>query len=350
MKRLFAFSAAIAMVATFTVSAMAGEWSFYGSARMRTFSYDVSKEATGTGFDDQDVDWSLQGNSRFGASVKNGDVSGRFEAGTGVNLRLLYGTWNFGAGELLVGQDYTPTDFTYSNQVVMSDYCLNGYGTLFSRKPMVQLTMGGLKLALVTQNTGDADGLAGADYDTTLPKVEVRYDRSFASFSAAVFGGYQQYDIVTAADKGYDLTSNVVGIGAKVSLGAAFVAGGIFYGQNLTVYDISATDTGSDSTADYNAASDTIKDNTGYGYHVVFGFEFSDMLGIEVGYGAVTYEDDTTGVKEDEASAYYVQVPITLADSVYIIPEGGKFDYQKNGAGTDEGDLTYFGAKWQINF
>jgi hypothetical protein len=32
----------------------------------------------------------------------------RFEYGTTVNVRLLYGEWNFGAGKLLVGQDYLP--------------------------------------------------------------------------------------------------------------------------------------------------------------------------------------------------------------------------------------------------
>jgi hypothetical protein len=344
------FFAVVVMVVAFTASAMAEEWSFYGSARMRTFSESTSKDATGTGFDDQDTEWSLQGNSRFGAQVKSGDVAGRLEYGTRVNLRRLNGTWKFGSGELLVGQDYTPTDFTYSGQVGLGDNGLAGFGALGSRKPMIQLKMGGLKLAMVSPNTDDADNLAGTEYDSTLPKVEVRYDRSFGGLALAVLGGYQQYDIVDAADKGYGITSNVVGIGVKADLGAAFVAGGLFYGQNLTAYDIDATGTGSDSTADYIAASDGIKDNTGYGYHAVFGYKFSDKLKIEVGYGGVSYKDDTTGAKDDEASSYYVQVPVTLAKSVYIIPEAGEFDYQKDGTGAKEGDLTYFGAKWQINF
>ena len=35
------------------------------------------------------------------------------------------------------------------------------------------------KLALVKPKTGDIDGLAGVDYETTLPMIETRYERSF---------------------------------------------------------------------------------------------------------------------------------------------------------------------------
>lgn len=45
----------------------------------------------------------LHGNSRIGARVKVSDsVNGRFEYGAlnGVNLRILWGEWNFGAGSL----------------------------------------------------------------------------------------------------------------------------------------------------------------------------------------------------------------------------------------------------------
>ena len=33
-----------------------------------------------------------------------------------------------------------------------------------------------------------------------------------------------------------------------------------------------------------------------------------------------------------------------------IIPEIGKIDFEKDNANAKEGDTTYFGAKWQINF
>jgi len=116
MRKLFVLLAAVAFVVAFTVPAMAADWSFYGSARMYTFMSDYSKEYTGTGFSDDDLSWFLQGNSRIGAKVKAGAVSGRFEYGSGPSLRLLNGAWNFGGGTLVVGQDYSPIDTFISNQ------------------------------------------------------------------------------------------------------------------------------------------------------------------------------------------------------------------------------------------
>ena len=104
MKKLLVLLAAVAFVVAFTVPAMSADWNFYGSSRISTFFDGDSEELTGTGFDDDDLTWGLQGNSRIGAKVKAGDISGRFEYGTGINLRLLYASWNFGGGELLVGQ------------------------------------------------------------------------------------------------------------------------------------------------------------------------------------------------------------------------------------------------------
>ena len=121
MKKSIAILAAFALVAGFAVTATAADWSFYGSARMSTFSNSISEEASATGFDDTDTRWDIQTNARIGANVSAGDVGGRFEYGTSggnANLRLLYGTWDFGGGELLVGQAYTPITFFASGDPI----------------------------------------------------------------------------------------------------------------------------------------------------------------------------------------------------------------------------------------
>ncbi len=102
---------------------------------MAIFSVDASKEMDAVhtpAESDRDTQWALQGNSRIGANVSAGDVSGRFEYGTGVNLRLLYGTWNFGGGKLTVGRAYTPLMVCYSSQVYATDNGLVGFGYLFA--------------------------------------------------------------------------------------------------------------------------------------------------------------------------------------------------------------------------
>ena len=78
--------------------AASAEWGFYGSARVMTWSYSESAQASPTGNERTDTVWDLQGNSRIGATAEAGDIAGRFEYGTGVNLRRLYATWDFGKG------------------------------------------------------------------------------------------------------------------------------------------------------------------------------------------------------------------------------------------------------------
>jgi hypothetical protein len=76
MRRLLVLVAAVALVASFTLPALAAEKevSFYGRVWMDTFMYDKSKEWAGTGYTKSDTDllWNLPGNgtSRFGANFK----------------------------------------------------------------------------------------------------------------------------------------------------------------------------------------------------------------------------------------------------------------------------------------
>ena len=46
----------------------------------------------------------------------------------------------------------------------------------------------------------------------------------------------------------------------------------------------------------------------------------------------------------------YLQAVITVAKGFYITPEIGIFDYEHDGAGNDEGDVTYYGIQWKISF
>ncbi|MCF8136214.1 MAG: hypothetical protein K9K63_02785, partial [Desulfotignum sp.] len=107
MKKLMVLVAALALVAGSAMTAAAADWNFYGSARIATFFVDQENNVASNNpayVDTSSYNQGLQGNSRIGASVKVSDeLTGGFEYGTGVNVRKLYGEWNFGAGSLLVG-------------------------------------------------------------------------------------------------------------------------------------------------------------------------------------------------------------------------------------------------------
>jgi len=375
MKKLFLFFVAAALIAAFSVPAVAGdaEWNFYGSARMATFRIDQSKELAGVhtpADDDQDTQWTQQGNSRIGARVSNGDVGGRFEYGTGINLRLLYGTWNFGAGTLLIGQTYTPVNVFISNQVFGSDTdMLNTGGIYDGRRPVIQVAFAGFKVALVEPSTAGATGLitgtpatvaniggvptavpavpaaiVGGEVDTTLPKIELAYTFKTDMFKVGVVGGYNSYDVEGDA-KTYDVDSWVAGLWGAVNFGPAYVKANIYKAQNTGAYGL--YEAGDD---DFDFVGNKIKDMDTLGYLAVAGAKLGDAFAVEAGYGKVSHESDVVGEKDDDTSAYYVQATIGLAPGVFIVPEIGKIDYDKNHANAKEGDQLYYGAKWQINF
>lgn len=361
MKKFIVIFAAIAMVGAFAFTAAAADWAFYGSSRMETFSKDVSKEITGTTFDDTDTTWDLQGNARLGANVNAGDVYGRFEMAMndeGLGLRILWGEWNFGGGKLGVGQTYTPLTVLYSNQVVGADADLLGYGAIYhGRRPMIQLTFGSFKIALVEPivtgaTLGSPAGtLVGVETDTTLPMIMANYKFKSDTFFVEAFGGYASHDQVAAADKEYSIDSYLIGVGFNVNLGAAYIKANIYLAQNNAALGAVEAEA---PNAIYNATNDSFEDTDTLGYIAVVGFKVSDTLTIEAGYGATKHETDFNTVElEDNAQSYYVNATIILAPGVFVVPEIGKLDLDDislAGMSTPQGDTTYFGLKWQINF
>lgn len=350
MRKLLGFFTAVAFVVAFTVPVMAADWSFYGSARMSTFMVDDSEEASGTGFDDDDLTWTLQGNSRIGAKVKAGDISGQFEYGSGPNLRILYGAWNFGAGTLLVGQTYTPVNIFKSNQVYNGDIDMLWTGGVYhGRRPMLQVAMGGFKVALVEPNVAIPPVLAGLanDTDTSVPGLEASFGFDVGPVALQIVGGYQTYEVVAPNDEGVDIDSYIVGVGFTIGLGPLYFKGDLYTGQNLGQYgmlQLGADDVG------FDLADQEIIDVDSTGWLLVVGFKVSDMFSLEAGYGANSHELDVAGADSDDTSAYYIQATINLAKGCFIVPEIGKIDYEDDAGGNDQGDTTYWGAKWQINF
>ena len=346
MKKLMVMVAALAMIST---SAYAADWNFYGSARISTFYTSIDTINSPAPSVDN-YSQALQGNSRIGATVKVSDeLTGGFEYGTGVNVRKLYGEWNFGGGKLLVGQTYSPLNMFYSNQVFGSDNDMLAQGGIYSgREAMLQLTFGDFKVALVPtkQATDVVLGLTATSPESKIPGLEASYSMKMDNFSLKLAGGYQSYEADLGAVS-YDVDSYVVALGGKVDLGAFYVGGNFYVGQNPG--NLIFLSTGGDNGWDDGLSAMTatgIVDNDAWGAMIAGGFVVNDMFTVEAGYGFVETEYDIVGSTKDKAQAYYVQSVITLAPGVMVIPEVGVFDGDENG----DSETTYFGAKWQINF
>jgi hypothetical protein len=368
MKKLIVLTAVFAMV--FAGTALAADWNFYGSARMQLFSNSMSKESAGNSYAGNplagangnswtETSFDMQKNTRLGANVSAGDVKGRFEYGSagaptssvaGVGTRILYGSWNFGSGEMLVGQTYVPTYYGMSNSVYLTDNGQAGIGgSPANRNPMIQFSFGGFKVAAVAPEAAVTAKGAYTNMKNVLPKLELAYGAAMGPVNFYVAGGYQSVDAVNGQNNSKSVTSYVLTGKVMYAAGPFTVGVAGTYGTNMDDYGYAMF---TDNTVGWNGSD--YKDTVGYGLSAIVGFTINDMMGVEAGYGyqvstlessvkSATYSDDT-------ASHIYVQLPLTLADGVFIIPELGLLDSAKDFTDAKEGDVTYVGAKFQINF
>lgn len=335
----------VALVAMFAGSAVAADWNFYGSARISTFWVNTDPGVN----DVTQYEQALQGNSRIGAKVKVSDeLTGRFEYGTGggnANIRLLYGTWNFGAGSLTVGQDYAPLNWFYSNQVFDADADLLPYGGVYSgRVGQLRLNFGGFQVALVPTSVSTTG--AAVTTEVQIPGIEATYSMTFDNITVDMGGGYQTYDVKNAAIDD-NVASWVIALGAKAQFGAFYLGGNVYGGSNAG--NLISVDT--DANRAWNngvavIAANRVEDTDVIGGILVAGFALNDMFNFEVGYGTAKSDYDNAATQDDKVQSYYVNSTITMAPGVFVVPELGRIDGYENG----QNDITYLGMKWQINF
>lgn len=375
MRKLLVFLLAAGLLFVFTVPVSAQEktieeritsleqtigcWSFYGSARMTTFYEDKNLNAD---TDDAGTTWDLQGNARLGAAVTKDKIGGRFEfavdddaasSGGSVNTRLLFGTYNFGPGTVLFGQDYTPMGaMFYSNQVWGGDNDLLGWGQMYGgRVPQVKFMVKGLEVAFVENKAASALNAASGDVDVTIPKIEFRYNMKQDKFFVDVFGGFSSFkveDMVIGTTNYGDETVNAwaAGIGGGLNLAPAYIKAEIHMGQNFK----NAGWSHQDATGAQFDADGGVIDEDNFGGLLVIGSKI-DVYTVEAGFGYVSSELDVSDAEANTAMAYYLNCTVPVYGGFFFVPEVGFLDYGDGADGEDEDkDTTYFGAKWQINF
>jgi hypothetical protein len=338
----------------------AAEFDPYGSVRVLTGwnNYDPND---GTD-DDDDLTMALSDISRFGAKMQTGDLGGRVEfglkgePGNGVYSRLLYGTWDFGAGTLLVGQDWTPYTF-WSEQIAPrlaplgrnpSNYEAEngfvGYGCLWdSRQPQIKLKLeNGFYLALIRPNTDDKGGY---DVDQTLPKMVVGFDYKREGLRLNPGFAYNTYDIEGGGDD-ETIDSYLIYLNGKVAMGMVDLQGSVHYGQNLD--DFGLWNREDAATAQIDADGD-IEDSDCWGGYLQLAFNI-DPATITLGYGYVQSENDALGDEDDAQQSYFVNAKIPIADTFYVVPEISFYDHMEDFGDADEAEVWWAGLLWRMDF
>jgi len=234
-----------------------------------------------------------------------------------------------------------------------SDNDLLNFGGVYSgRQPMLRLKMAGFQVALLQANR---DAL-GSDFGTEalLPAIEMSYGFNAGIVSMKVAGMAQTYKLGKDTPLDSDIASWDIAFGAKADLGAAAVWGDVFYGQNLGNYTMYQHGVSDAVIVQTGAVSTGVEDTNTFGGILGVTFKATDLLAFEVGAG-YTVSDNNQFDNDDDGFSLYGNLVITMAPGVMIIPEIGYFDYGDaayNGptGSSDEGDLVYAGAKFQINF
>jgi len=394
MRKLFVILAAVAFVFAFTTPAKA-DVAISGYIAFQTYMEDIDNP--GAAKDTDDLIW---GNdpvcSRLTLAFKDGPFGGLVEVRplNGSYFRHWWGTWNFGAGTLGIGQFWTP-DF---NPISTDKYgcgAMSGLGAGGTvRAPMIQLQFGNLKIAAATPHVADvitpysaasttittaakaakakppltdiidgpyADGNAlyyvpasgtKTTTETSLPKLMASYNLNVAMVGLKLFGGYQTYDqVVTATDQSVSIDSYMAGVNATLGFGPLTVAGQVWTASNPIEYG-----TGDDEAGYLTATATgtTINDADFMAYGINLAYKVNDAWTVTGGYTAATSDRTEAGVETEwESSQYHVNATWRVAKNVYISPEYivlDRGDITVGGVSTEQVTDTRFGVYWRIKF
>jgi len=391
MKKLMILLAVITMVGAFTTTTMA-DFDLYGSARFRTYYTSVNDGVPGVD-SDKDLEWRMGFLSRFGANFKSGKITGKFEldarpGGQGTtdfvtygsqasrlgNLRLrhLWGQWDFGAGKLMIGQNFPLYDAPVSGINYYSGGLQKwgGIGLQDARTSQIRLTFENLRLAFLPPDTFAAvTGIESTvrpfeNINTKFPKIEIRYDTRLDNFALNFIGGYQSVEIEDRLNEASpspfsgtgpgtkateDIRSWVLGFRGRADFDPVYAGLALTYRKNGRNYGVWTVSTKEQAVFQGN----DLKDATAWGVDAALGWTINDRWTVEASYAAFDSKQDTALDNEDDAMVWAILTKITMAPGVYIIPEiiyQDNKDVTNDGVSIDQGDVTVFGVLWKIDF
>lgn len=377
----------ILSVCLFTASAFAQEaakFDPYVSLRA-WYGYhvmDIPTNLEGSFADNEtDMSYQLQPNSRFGTKFAAGNVKGVVEFGlgaSGVTLRLLNATYDFGGLKLTVGQDYTPYTWVAGDADTAADNNMTGFGASYdSRTPLVKVDVMGVYVAFIAPAGSKSTGSTATIYDSALtqndtttlyPKIAVGYDYKAEGIIVGFGGAYQSTkindsDLVTPGPLDGETVVAYLGYAhVDLSFGIIKLRGNFAYGQNAGNFGINLGPVASSNYDSVNqdaqftknaafAAEDgnKIKNSThmeGY-VNLILVLDPSFQIGAAVGYQSD--EIDLSGAKADKQMLYCVDAKIAIDKNLSFWPSVSYRDYMKDVANADQPTEYYAGVKIQFD-
>ena len=381
MRKKIISASLVAVTLALSVPAMALDVTPYGAIRVGTWytSSTYNNPTTGASLHDSDFSLDIQGDSLIGMRVKEGDYSGVAELGAynpkarsaGVELRLLFGEWNFGEGKLRVG--YAPSPYVFrSEQTYDSDGGFNGYGSLWDgRYAQVKASLNnGLYVTLMKSATSITAGAANStsnagpawantafnntattyaatntDYDTYMPKTIVGYEgkAGIVDYGGGAAVNYYK-KTVTTANVGVEeeVSSYLFFAHAKIDLAPVELKFNAYGGQNVgNLMSNAAATAGSFRTNNKNAHT--------YGGFGQVGYKLNDKLKAFAGASYEASECDANAYTDDKMAAF-VNVQYAVTKNFKVVPEFTYLNDLSSTTGAKEPKIYAAGVKWEMIF
>lgn len=379
MKKRIISASIIAAALGLSVPAMALDVTPYGAIRVGTWWTSSTYYNGQNALHDADFTLDLQGDSLVGMRIKEGDFSGVAEMGAynpknragGVELRMLFGEWDFGGGKLRVG--YAPSPYVFrSEQTYDSDGGFNGYGSLWDgRYAQIKASLNnGLYLTLKKQSTSNTGGTSNyttntgpawqntpfnltatqyaatnTNYDTYLPQTTVGYEGKAGILK---YGGGMAFnfykvtqttsDVVTSKDEIYSYLGFAHG---TVDLAPVELKFNLYTGQNVgNLMANSGAATGSYYFNRHNAYT--------YGGWAQVGYTLNNKIKMFTG---ASYEsNDTKESKVDDRMAAFANLQYAVSKNFKVVPEITYLNDLRSRTGAKEPQIYAAGVKWEMTF
>lgn len=304
----------------------------------------------------------LYSNSRFGVKFNMDKVSGQFELGAkpSLSLRVLYGQYDLGFGNLILGKTFTGfSDF--AEQSVTCTYGFDdlmiGYGMAYdSTKNQIGLTLNnGFYLKMMEgakiDPWGDPDGI-----DNLIPKFNFGYKyKKDNLYLHPTFGITMSNYNIDFSDYDDSMTAYVFAFSGKMNFDKKYIKFQVNYGQNVRDYGLLGDQIPFATVTTDTTTTIEIVDITTYSGYINLGMPINEKMELKAGFGYVSSDSDLMADPNTAMSAY-LQCKHYLTKSVMIIPEVGMIDNMESGilnsdgSVDDEGSVIYFGAKFQYSF
>lgn len=379
MKKRIISASIIAAALGLSVPAMALDVTPYGAIRVGTWWTSSTYYNGQNALHDADFTLDLQGDSLVGMRVKEGDFSGVAEMGAynpknragGVELRMLFGEWDFGGGKVRVG--YAPSPYVFrSEQTYDSDGGFNGYGSLWDgRYAQIKASLNnGLYLTLKKQSTSNTGGTSNfttntgpawqntpfnltatqyaatnTNYDTYLPQTTVGYEGKAGILKyggGLAFNFYKvtqtTSDVVTSKDEIYSYLGFAHG---TVDLAPVELKFNLYTGQNVgNLMANSGAATGSYYFNRHNAYT--------YGGWAQVGYALNNKIKMFTG---ASYEsNDTKESKVDDRMAAFANLQYAVSKNFKVVPEITYLNDLRSRTGAKEPQIYAAGVKWEMTF